>query len=125
MDGLITCRRIAPPLALLISQHRSAICKARLLERFLEVLALLTAHTTSSTALTSLQHRCRSPPIPTYAELKAAAIEYRLRKAALVGPDGPLSDWVRAPAMCEGFCAHLQQAQAVTGGIGSAAACDS
>jgi hypothetical protein len=42
------------------------------------------------------------PDRRSYAQLKALALAYQQRKAALIGPAGALADWVRAPAL--DFC---------------------
>ena len=110
-------------------KHRSAACKARLVESFRVVLSALaqaqllpdplvplltpglleaqsgvtssTPFTTSTTSTTAAP----DPPPPTsltYAELKGLATDYQRRKAAFLHRPR-LCDWVRAPAACEAF----------------------
>ena len=87
-------------------KHRSQVCKALLLQQILELVALLPPDLLPST-LAEMQHAMWSRTHPcdrrrrTYAEAKALATAYQQRKATLTGPGGPLSDWVRAPCVCE------------------------
>ena len=80
-------------------KHRSQLCKALLLQQILEIAALLPPDLLPS-ALAEMQHLCERQR-RTYAEAKALATAYQQRKATLTGPGGPLSDWVRAPCVCE------------------------
>jgi len=95
-------------------KHRSLVCKALLLERFLDVVnacprsqlpvtirelpdALADSLGTDSSTEPS------SPPLPAnYAALKALAIPYQLRKAQMMAAP-PFCDWVKAPKSSETF----------------------
>lgn len=99
-------------------KHRSAVCKARVLEAWHELLALLPADVVGAAQLSETRAY-------SYAETKALAMAYQQRKARLLGPAGPMAEWVHAPAACEAFTAlplRLSAAPGATGAAGAGAA---
>lgn len=112
-------------------KHRSAVCKALLMQTFMEVVRSLpparlppclrvlvgfTEGTLSSESTGSMDGSSAVVvALPAdYAELKALAEPYQLAKAAMMR-EPPFSDWVRAPRSCEAFalCCGRQAAEQV------------
>ena len=82
-------------------KHRSHVCKAVVLEAWHELVALLPSPLVPAPLASLISDdalRTRS-----YKQIKGLAIPYQQRKATLLGPPGPLADWLRAPNACEAF----------------------
>ena len=84
-------------------KHRSLVCKALVLAQFRDVVAELASASRDTACVPSALSDVANMAQYSYDALKARADAYQTRKTTLIGPGGPMSDWVRAPAACEAF----------------------